>query len=199
LRIELGLKYHNVERKKDGYFVGFNSTYDPKIRNLECTNSGFNDVRRHQGARKVRLTDLMEQYKGKLNVNLAKELIADHYDVYLKKKNNPCSRTVCSHYELDGREYMSQSDRPLPYQPRGAVDGFVTDSELAKNMSFIGRWGASCGTPFIAKKFCNEHRQWKQYLPYLRDRPREPWTVFKAHHMKHRKNMKSKRGTRRRK
>ena len=199
LRIELGLKYHNIERTKDGYFVGFNSTYDPKIRNLECVNSGFNDVRRHQGARKVRLTDLMEQYKGKLNVNLAKELIADHYDVYLKKKNNPCSRTVCSHYELDGREYMSQSDRPLPYQPRGAVDGFVTDSELAKNMSFIGRWGASCGTPFIAKKFCNEHRQWKHYLPYLHDRPREPWTVFKAYHMKHRKNMKTKRGTRRKK
>ena len=27
LRLELGLKYHNVERTKDGYFVGFNATY----------------------------------------------------------------------------------------------------------------------------------------------------------------------------
>lgn len=178
LRLELGLKYHNVERTKDGYFVGFNSTYDPQIRNLECANSGFNDVRRHQGARKVRLTDLMERYKGKLNVNLARELIADHYDVYLLKKNNPCSRTVCSHYELDGREYMSQSDRPLPYQPRGAMDGFVTDTNLAKKMTFMGRWGSSCGTPFIAKKFFNKHQQWIQYQPYLHDRPRRPWTTF---------------------
>jgi hypothetical protein len=181
LRLELGLKYHNVERTKDGYFVGFNSTYDPQIRNLECANSGFNDVRRHQGSRKVRLTHLMEQYKGKLNVNLARELIADHYDVYLLKKNNPCSRTVCSHYELDGREYMSQSDRPLPYQPRGAMDGFVTDANLAKKMIFIGRWGSSCGTPFITNKFFNKHRQWIQYEPYLHDRPRQPWTTFSTY------------------
>jgi hypothetical protein len=180
LRLELGLKYHNVERTKDGYFVGFNSTYDPQIRNLECSNSGFNDVRRHQGARKVRLTDLMEENKGKLTVSLAQTLIADHYDVYLLKKNNPCSRTVCSHYNLDGREYMSQADRPLPYQPRGAVDGFVTDSTLAKKMSFIGRWGSSCGTPFVAKPFFNKHRQWKQYEPYLHDRPRQPWTIFSS-------------------
>ena len=190
LRLELGLKYHNVERTKDGYFVGFNSVYDPQIRNLECTNSGFNDVRRHQGARKVRLTDLMEKNKGKLDVSLAQTLIADHYDVYLLKKNNPCSRTVCSHYELDGREYMSQSDRPLPYQPRGAVDGFVTDSSLAKKMSFSGRWGASCGTPFVSKTFFNKHRQWIQYEPYLHDRPRQPWTIFSANSKE--KNKKNK-------
>ena len=29
LRIELGLKYHNVERTKNGYFIGFNAPYDP--------------------------------------------------------------------------------------------------------------------------------------------------------------------------
>ena len=200
LRLELGLKYHNVERTKDGYFVGFNATYDPQIRNIECSNSGFNDVRRHQGARKVRLTDLMEQYKGKLNVNLARELIADHYDVYLKKKGNPCSRTVCSHYELDGREYMSQSDRPLPYQPRGAVDGFVTDSKMAKDMTMVGRWGSSCGTPFNAKKFCDKHRQWNQYLPYLHDRPRQPWTIFTINMNKAKRSKRESAGkTRRRK
>lgn len=177
LSLELGLKYHRVERKTDGYIVSFNSVYDPKIRNLECANSGFNDIRRHQGARKVRLTDLMEQYKGKLNVNLAKELIADHYDVYLHKINK-CARTVCSHYELDPREFMSQSDRPLPFQPRGAVDGFVTDTNLAKKMTIVGRWGSSCGTPFVVDEFIKKNRQWEQYGPYLHDRPKEPWTDF---------------------
>ena len=178
LRIELGLKYYNVERTKDGYFVGFNGSYDPRIRNIECSNQGFDDIRRHQGARKVRLTDLMEEYKGKLDVDIAKKLIGDHYDVYLKKENNPCSRTVCSHYELDGREYMSQADRPKPYQPRGATDGFVIDSKLAKNMSFIGKYGSSCNIPFNADDFFDKNRQWIHLKPYIHSRPLQPWTEF---------------------
>ena len=180
LRLELGLKFHNVERTKDGYFIGFNATYDPRIRNQECTNSGFNDVRRHQGARKVRLEELMVEYKGKLDVDVAKMLIADHYDVYLKKDDLPCSRTVCSHYDLDAREYMSQADRPLPYQPRGATDGCVADSAMIKGMSVVGRYGNSCGIPFDKNKFCDEHIQWAHLRPYLLDRPTQPWTVFKT-------------------
>ena len=178
LRIELGLKYHNIERTKNGFFIGFNSAYDERIRNLEVINSGFYDIRRHQGARMVRLSDLMDEYKGKLNIEVAKKIISDHYDVYLKKDNNPCSRTVCSHYDLDAREYMSQSDRPKPYSPRGAVDGIVCDTKLAKNMSFIGRFGNACGIPFIAKEFFKQHRQYERFAPYIKDRLTQPWTEF---------------------
>jgi hypothetical protein len=121
----------------------------------------------------------MEGNKGKIDLELAKILIADHYDVYLKKSDNPCSRTVCSHYDLDGREYMSQADRPLPYQPRGAMDGFVVDSEMAKNMKICGRWGSSCGIPFDADNFFDEHRQWITQKPYISSRPTQPWTEFK--------------------
>ena len=84
----------------------------------------------------------------KINIEIAKEIIADHYDVYLLKEDNPCSRTVCSHYDLDAREYMSQEGRPKPFAPHGAVDGFVMDSTLAKKMAFVGRFGNSCGIPF---------------------------------------------------
>jgi hypothetical protein len=178
LRIELGLKYHNIERTKNGFFIGFNATYDERIRNLECANSGFYDIRRHQGARMVRLGDLMDENKGKLDIDIAQKIISDHYDVYLEKGNNPCARTVCSHYDLDAREYMSQSDRPKPYQPHGAVDGFVCDSNLAKNMKFIGRYGNSCGMPFIASNFFKKHRQWYKFEPYIMDRPSQPWTEF---------------------
>ena len=177
LRIELGLKYHNIERTNNGYFIGFNSTYDARIRNLECSDTGFDDIRRHQGSRKVRLADLMEQNKGKLNIRVAQEIIADHYDVYLNK-DNKCSRTVCSHYELDAREYMSDPSRPKPYAPRGAVDGCVADSTMIKNMSFSARWGTSCGTPFIAAEFLDKNRQWSALKPYLHDRPSQPWTEF---------------------
>lgn len=177
MRIELGLKYHNTERTKNGYFIGFNAPYDPRIRNLECANTGFHDIRRHQGARRVRLNDLMDKHKGKLDIKAAQDIIADHYDVYLNKEN-PCSRTCCSHYEMDAREYMSDPSRPKPYQPRGAVDGNVCDTKMAKDMSFSLRWGNSCGTPFDKNKFCDEHREWAYLRPYLEDRPQQPWTTF---------------------
>jgi hypothetical protein len=178
LRIELGLKYHNIERTKNGYFIGFNAPYDPQIRNLECNNSGMYDIRRHQGARQVRLEELMDKHKGKLNIEIAKEIIADHYDVYLLKEKNPCSRTVCSHYDLDAREYMSQEGRPKPFAAHGAVDGFVMDSELAKKMAFSGRFGNSCGIPFDKNEFCDKHIQWNFLRPYLHDRPTQPWVEF---------------------
>lgn len=178
LRIELGLKYHNIERTKNGFFIGFNAPYDERIRNLEVENSGFYDIRRHQGARLVRLGDLMDEHKGKINIDIAKKIISDHYDVYLLKDNNPCSRTVCSHYDLDAREYMSDPSRPKPFAPHGAVDGIVCDTNLAKKMSFIGRFGNSCGIPFIKDEFCKKHRQFYKFCPYLKDRPSEPWTEF---------------------
>jgi hypothetical protein len=178
LRIELGLKYHNIERTSNGYFIGFNAAYDPQIRNLECNNSGFYDIRRHQGARYVRLTELMDEHKGKLNIDIAKKIIADHYDVYLHKEDNPCSRTVCSHYELDAREYMSQADRPKPFSPHGAVDGSVVDSNLAKEMKMIMRYGNSCGIPFVAKEYFKKHIQWRNFEPYVFDRLTQPWTTF---------------------
>ena len=177
MKFELGLKYHNIERTTNGYYIGFNAPYDPRIRNIECVNSGFDDIRRHQGARRVRLDDLIQEYKGKINIDVAKLIISDHYDVYLKKEN-PSSRTVCSHYELDAREFMSDPSRPKPYAPRGAVDGIVCDSEMANKMGFIARFGSSCGMPFNASEFCNENRQWKYLEPYLKDRPSEPWTIF---------------------
>jgi len=186
--LELGLKYHNIKRTKNGYFIGFNAPYDPRIRNLECQNTGFDDIRRHQGARRVRINDLMIEHKGKLNIETAKQIIADHYDVYLNKIV-PCSRTICSHYELDAREYCSDPSRPKPFQPRGALDGCVIDTEMAKNMSFSLRYGNSCGTPFLKDEFCNMNRQWEYLRPYLHDRPQQPWTVFTITNISNRTNI----------
>ena len=177
MRIELGLKYTPVERTKNGYFIGFNAAYDPRIRNLESVNSGYDDIRRHQGARRVRLEQLMREHKGDIDDSVAKQIISDHYDVYLNKINL-CSRTVCSHYELDDRAFMSQADRPKPYAPRGAVDGKVITSNLAREMKFIGIWGSSCGTPFYKNDFCERNLQWESLKPYLHDRISQPWTIL---------------------
>ena len=180
MRFELGLKYWDVQRTTDGYFYGCNFAFSPEIRNFECVNTGYCDIRRHQGARQVRIPELIDTYKGKIDVNVAKTIISDHYDVYLKK-TNPCSRTVCSHYELDAREYMSDPGRPKPYTPKGAVDGMVADANMIRNMSFSAKYGSSCNIPFTVESFCKEHAQWSHLKPYLLDRPVEPWTIFTTH------------------
>jgi len=176
MRFELGLKYQNVERTKDGYFIGFNAAVDPRIRNLECANSGYDDIRTPMGARRVRLTQLMQEYHGEIDVQVAQEILADHYDVYLKKEN-PCSRTVDGHYELDAFEYWPAR---LPFAPKGAVDGKVMDSDLAGDLSFWARWGNSSGMPFDAAEFLAENIQWDHLDGYLKDRPSQPWTLFAA-------------------
>jgi hypothetical protein len=52
------------------------------------------------------------------------------------------------------------------------------DSELTKKMSFIGRFGNSCGIAFDKNKYCDKHIQWNMLRPYLHDRPSQPWAEF---------------------
>ena len=111
-----------------------------------------------------------------IDIDVAKIIIADHHDVYLNK-DNPCSRTIDGHYELDPFQYYQGRQ---PFQPKGAVDGKVTDSALAKTFGFWGRWGNSSGIPFDADKFLEEHIQWGHLKGYLKDRPSQPWTLFHA-------------------
>ena len=178
VRFELGLKYKAVTRTRDGYFVGFNSAVDPKIRNLECGGDPtYFDIRTAAGARRVRLTQLMEDQRGKIDVELAKSVLSDHYDVYLDKADNPCSRTIEGHYEIDPFTYW-QARRP--YSPQGALDGKVMDATMAKAMSFAARWGSSSGMPFDAAAYTKAHPQWDNVAGYLVDRPAQPWTIFTA-------------------
>ena len=175
MRFEQGLKYQGLERTEDGYYVGCNAPFDPVLRNLECSDTGFYDIRTAMGARRVRLTQLMEENRGVIDVALAREILADHYDVYLNEEDNPCSRTVDGHYELDPFEYWPAR---MPYRPSGAVDGKVMDSTMARDLSLWARWGNSSGMPFVASEYLEEHPQWDYLEGYLEDRPTQPWTVF---------------------
>lgn len=178
MRFELGQKYHNTTKTKNGYFIGFNSTYDNRIRNIECNRStNIFDIQTHIGSRKVRLTDLMDKHKGKINLSVAKQILSDHYDVYLLK-NNPSSRTVCSHYNLDNRQYSTVISNKPAYSPKGAIDGKVCDSNMAKRMQFLGRIGNTCGKPFNSKSFFSKHKQWKIFEPVIKNKPSQPWTLL---------------------
>lgn len=178
-KLELGIKFHNLVRKKDGYFIGANFAEDPQIRNLECDSEGYNDIRRHTGARRVRIPQLIENFKGKINVRIAKKIMSDHYDIY-HKKNHPAANTICAHYDEDPRYSMSSeaATHPDPYTPAGACDCKITTSAMAKNMKFTALFGRACGRPFKSKKFFDEHPQWSWQRDYVEDRPKQQWSEF---------------------
>jgi hypothetical protein len=83
---------------------------------------------------------------------------------------------LCAHWEFDPQLYTSYA----PFSPEGTLDGKVIDAKMAKQMSFVARWGAACGKAFNAKKFLKEHPQYDWMKDILKDRPSQPWTVFKA-------------------
>ncbi|MGD0036979.1 MAG: C45 family autoproteolytic acyltransferase/hydrolase [Bacteroidota bacterium] len=173
-RLELGLKYVGFEKKKDGYFLGSNVAENLNILRFE-TKSEETNIKLSSVARRVRWKQLMKENAGKINIELAKAMEADHYDTFLKI-NNPGTRSICGHWELDPQT----STTSKPFEPGGTVDGKVVDSKMAKKMSFLARWGSACGTAFDAKIFLDEHPQFDWMTGLLKDRPSQPWTEFKA-------------------
>ncbi len=181
-QFQQGLVFQNLEKKKDGYFYGFNAAFDPRIRNLECNGEGYNDVRRHTGSRRVRLPQLLEKYFGEINIENAKKIMADHFDVYRKRSNRPAATTVCAHYDEDARYSMSspEATHPDPYTPAGATDCKMTTADLAKNLTMIAIYGRPCARPFDAESFLKEHPQWNWQKGYLHSRPSKDWTLLKG-------------------
>lgn len=180
MRVELGLNYVNVETTRDGVFIGFNSTYDERIRKIECSGAlsskasnaegggaanadGFHDVSSSIGNRRVQLDKLTEKYRGRIDANVVKRMLADHYDNHLGK-TAANTRTVCKH------GYAADSFKPV-----GAYDTKVADSASIRRMSFLAHWGAPCGEPFIVKEHMKKHPEWKDWADYLVDFPRRGW------------------------
>ncbi len=176
-RLELGLKYVGFEKKKDGYFIGSNVAEDLRILRFETKMTDNTNIKNSVVARRVRWKQLMNENIGKIDINNGELFEADHFDTYLNT-NKPDTRTLCRHNELDP---LIEGDYQYePYKPFGVLDGKVVDSKMAKQMSFVARWGAACGTPFDAKKFLEQHPQYDWMDGLLKDRPTQSWTVFKA-------------------
>jgi hypothetical protein len=172
-RLALGLKNHSLEKKKEGYFTGSNVTDNIKILREE-TDSPYDDIRDFRVARRVRWKQLMKEYYGKIDVEIAKKMLADHYDDYLEKEI-PSSRTICGHWELDDGSIAGSLGA---YIPGGAIDGKVIDSKMAKSWEIWAKWGSSCSIGFDAGEFLEKHPQYEWQQGYLKDLPPEPWTLF---------------------
>ena len=124
----------------------------------------------------------MKEHYGKIDAEAAKNMLADHYDVYLKKEKRS-SRTICGHFELDDGSvpvWGAETDWPGSYWPGGAIDGKVVDSKMAKNWQLWAKWGSSCDRDFNSVDFLNEHPQYSWLKGYLPNLPAQPWTIFSA-------------------
>jgi len=172
-RLELGLKHHSLEKKKTGYITGSNVTDNIKILREE-TSATYDDIRDFCVSRRERWKQLMKKHFGKIDVEIAKQMLADHYDVYLQKEN-PCGRTICGHRELDDGSVPGSRGA---YLPSGAIDGKVVDSDMAENWQFWAKWGSSCDIAFDAEEFLQRHTQYDWLEGYLVDLPAQPWTIF---------------------
>ena len=192
MRVELGLNYVNVETTRDGFFVGFNSTYDERIRNIECSGAlsskaaatdatgagmidgaggdGFRDITSSIGNRRVQLEKLAEKYRGRMDTAVVKRILADHYDNHLGKTAANL-RTICKHAYTDGGD----GGAAIPYKPVGAYDTKVADSASIRRMSFLAHWGPPCGTPFSVKEHMKKHPEWKDWEEHLADFPKREW------------------------
>ncbi|WP_297817652.1 C45 family peptidase [uncultured Lactobacillus sp.] len=178
-RFEQGLKNQELLRTKDGFYYGCNACHNPRIRNLECVDNGYNDTRQQTGARRARFEVLMPELSGTIDDEVAKKILADKYDPYL---GYICasSRNICAHYDVDPQYY---ADDPhgvwnVPFFPGGSCDGKCADSEDIKNVNMWGIFGRADGESFDAESFMKQHPQWNWQKGYLYDRPSQPWTLF---------------------
>jgi len=194
-RLELALKNPQLSRTFDGYYTGSNVAQDPKVRAEEAKGMDYNLKTSSPNGRWVRWQQLMRENYGKIDIEMGRKFLADHYDSYVEAYN-PSSRTLCGHVEYDplGLEEWGWG----PFYPGGAIDAKVTDSEWASQMKFYAKFGHSCEIPFLAEPFLKAHPEYNWQRPYIKDLPSYPWSVFKARNfsamvdMVHMKHMKPK-------
>ncbi|MGH3700312.1 MAG: hypothetical protein ACRDRU_21745 [Pseudonocardiaceae bacterium] len=172
--LDLGSQYHEWKTTTDGYYAGYNVASLP-VRNKECSDPNqYSDIRGN-GSRRLRFDQLFQEHYRKVTTDVAKSIIADHYDVYNEVENAPGSRTICGHLELDKGE-TSNHGQP-PYYPWGANDGKVTDSELVTSgLQFEARWGHSCDIGFDGPAFVNKHPQYSWLNGWMKKRDPQEWT-----------------------
>lgn len=181
--LELGLKNTPIWRTKDGYFVSSNFPRDPNLIREETSGFDPGDMSSSMNARHARADELVQHAKGTIDVEMAQDFLADHFDSFEKTSSNmgkaqPNERSLCGHVDVSPRG-VKQWDW-APYNPGGAVQGKATDSKMAGNMSFVARAGHPCGADFEAADFLEHHPEYSWQKPLLHDMKAGPWTTFEA-------------------
>ena len=175
--LELGLKNTPLWRTKDGYYMSSNFPRDPKLIKEETTGFNPKNLGSSMNARHLRGDAIIAQHKGSIDTNFAEQFLADHLDSYTGKTGAD-ERSLCGHVDESSRGVPEWDD--APYTPFGAVQGKVTDSDMAGKMSFVGRAGHPCGEDFRAAPFLAAHPEYQWQAPILKDMKAGPWATFVA-------------------
>lgn len=176
-QLELGLKAYKLWRTKDGVFAGSNFARDPRVMKEDTPEFDAKDPQTSPNARRARWEQLLNENKGKIDVELAKSMISDHYDSY-QKKEEANERTLCGHVDTSARG-VSIWGWNANY-PGGAVQGKATDASMAEKLQLVARAGHPCGADFLAKPFLAAHPEYAWQAPYLRDMRAGNWQEFRA-------------------
>lgn len=175
-RLELGLKNHRVWRTNDGILYGANYPCDDKTMKEETEFNAF-DMQNSSVGRKMRWERLGDLNKGKIDAEMGRKFLADHYD-QSNMEANPCCRTLCGHFETDPQGIPEAGWGP--YYPTGAVQGKVTTAALAAMRQMWAHMGHPCGQDFLVRPLLKAHPEYRWQARFLRDMKAGPWTLFKA-------------------
>jgi hypothetical protein len=175
--LELGLKNTPIWRSKDGYFVSSNFARDSNLIKDETEGFDPNNLSSSPNARRVTWEKRMHEAKGRIDVALAQQFMADHDDSFTGK-NGADERSLCGHVDTV-KSGIPEWDWGA-YYPGGAVTGKVADSDMAAKLSLSARAGHPCGEDFIAAPFLAAHPEYSYLKPILKDMKAGPWTQFTA-------------------
>jgi hypothetical protein len=173
--LELGLANHSVQRTKNGCFFGANFPDSDKLTREE-TKFDPNKKDSSPNSRKSRWIQLVGQHRGKIDLELAKALQTDGFDVFLGK--NECNeRTLCGRVEVSPRGVPEWDWGP--FYPGGTIHSKVTDAALAERLAFCAQIGHH-GSDFLADPFLKAHKEYDWMRGLLRDIKQGPWARFEA-------------------
>ncbi|HPW18398.1 MAG TPA: C45 family autoproteolytic acyltransferase/hydrolase [Candidatus Aminicenantes bacterium] len=175
-KLDAGLGNRRLSRTTDGYFVWPGFPDDGKAVAGEASFAAA-DKGSSSRARKARWEQLMEEYKGYIDVEDGKLFGADHIDLTTGKEGSN-GNVLCGHVDEDPKG-MPESGW-APFSPAGSVQGKVTSTALVKEMRMWARMGHPCGRDFVAAEFLAEHPEFAWQKPYLKDLRAQPWTLFEA-------------------
>ncbi len=172
--LELGLKNVNLRRTKDGYFAGSNFPVNEKLVREE-TDFDLTDKSISANARHARWDQLMSRHKGKIDAQLAKTFLADHFDTF-ENLEQPNERTLCGHIDLSPRGVKGWWG---PYGTAGAVQNKVMDASMAKSMKLSAAMGHACGRNFNARQHLEKYKEY-DWQKLMKDLPSSPWDDFQV-------------------
>ena len=155
-----------VRRTMDGVFHGCNDAMTEEVSMLQTTSNEKYNPNSTTGARNLRMEYLLfDKYAGKLDTTNAKKILSDHYDVSMSKYRMG-KMNICKHTEMERQNKDSEKDAKKDESKekrrdhkgtmgslKGATDGKVVDSAMARKLQFEGRMGSSCGRVFRRSDF----------------------------------------------